>query len=150
MSTTFNLRRDAAGNISVNDNNQALVTGTDPGEMAWLSMDQLWEIKRKEIVEDYVETISNVIDEQIEHDPVFQEFKKAKQRLEDSRPKSTLPDAVLRTVIRPDVPGTTADPGECIEHTHDTKVILMLNAGTTSRLVWDVSQEKSAEKIQII
>lgn len=149
MSTIFNLRREANGDISVNDNNQALVTGTDPGEMAWLSMDQLWEIKRKEIVEDYVETISNVIDEQIERDPVFQEFKKAKQRLEDSRPKSPLPDAVQRTVIRPDVPGTAAQPGECIEHTHDTKVILMLNAGITSRLVWDVSQ-KNAKKIQII
>ena len=147
----FKIKTRDDGTYMRNNHNHVLVTGdpSSPDQMAWVDHSQLDKLAVRKASREGSDLVTQAIENQIADDPVVQALSAAKDLIEAANDTGKVPEEFVRTVLRPAVEGVQATAEEAVEFTHDTQVILLIEAGTFDNLVWDTTQTGS-QKIQVL
>ena len=147
----FKIKTRADGTYMRNNRNQVLVTGdpSSPDQMAWVDHSQLDKLAARKAADEGQDLVTQAIENQLADDPVVQALAAAKDLIEAANDTGKVPEEFVRTVLRPAVEGVQATAEEAVEFTHDTQIILLIEAGAFNSLVWDTTQVGS-QKIQVL
>lgn len=147
----FKIKTRADGTYMRNNHNHVLVTGDPdiPEQMAWVDHTQLDRLAARKAADEGQDLVTQAVENAIADDPVVQALAAAKDLIEAANDTSEVPEEFVRTVLSPAVEGVQATAEEAVEFTHDTQVILLIEAGAFDNLVWDTAQQGS-QKIQVL
>ena len=147
----FKIKTRADGTYMRNNHNHVLVTGdpNSPDQMAWVDHTQLDQLAARKASDEGQDLVTQAIENAIADDPVVQALAAAKDLIEAANDGGGVPEEFVRTVLSPAVEGVQATAEEAVEFTHDTQVILLIEAGAFDNLVWDTAQQGS-QKIQVL
>ena len=147
----FKIKTRADGTYMRNNHNHVLVTGDPniPEQMAWVNHTQLDQLAARKASDEGIDLVTQAIENQLADDPVIQALAAAKDLVEAANDTGKVPEEFVRTVLSPAVKGVQATAEKAVEFTHDTQVILLIEAGAFDNLVWDTTQQ-GGQKIQVL
>lgn len=149
MSQQFTIKTRADGTYRRNEYGQVRVVGADAGEEAWVSHVQIDSIRKRQAATEINLGIEEAIAEATANDPVIQAIEAGKEKLAALSVVAELPAGISRTVFAEEIKGERYVPEVGVDHNHDTKVILLIEAGLFDNLEWDLNQTGS-NRIQIL
>ena len=147
----FKIKTRDNGTYMRNSYGQVLVTGdpSKPEEMAWVSHSQLDELKIREARDEGNDLVTQAIQNQLADDPVVQAINAAKEVIAEAINTGEVPEQFTHKVMKQGTEGVKAEAEVVLHFSHDTRVILLIEAGAFDNLVWDTTQTGS-QKIQVL